>query len=323
MTPDQNFPTPPIKKEENVKPNNETTPETKEDLTDGIVWSIKSRYALVTCIQNEQGVFVRKEIAPENVNLGNAEWVNNVSIHFRNELHKLGVPLVEPYTFSEEGEKAIQTSPYAGFDLEYLVQKGEFTDAVLEKLILGIKSVLSQKNLEVGIDARLSNFCLGEDGVVRYIDTFPPLVKYEGKYIVHFPNPTDEKIIAQELKRKFDPLGIIRRLRFSILEQDAGITDDQILAAIQNIMGEKFYNQVHTFFQTLPDHMEISEALKHLTLDDPDGIRELAIKVMPSAGTGRGRFLNEIFELSSHFCPINITPKERLDRIHNLFQRYL
>lgn len=245
-------------------------------------------------------------------------------MHFRSELQRLGVSLAEPYTFSEENGKAIQTSPYAGFDLENIIQKGEITDAMLENLILAIKGVLLQKDLQAGIDARLSNFCLGEDGIVRYVDTFPPLVEYQGEYIVHFPNPTDPKIIQQELKRKFDPLGIIRRLRFSILEQDMGISDSQILFAIQKVMGQEFADKVNVFFQTFPDHMEISDAFTQLSLDDPDGIRELAIKLMPSKGKERNEFLKEIFELSSHFGPLaGLTKEERLNRIQNLFKKRL
>src|SRR3989344_2342089 len=284
-----------------------------------IVWQVKSRYALVTCIDNGRGAIVEKEIAPERVNSQNALWVNQTSIYFREKLRALGVPLAEPYTFTEEGERAIQSSPYVGPDLEEVFRKGEATPAILEKLLSAISGVLAQQDSEGGIDARLPNFCLGSDGGVYYVDTFPPLVKYEGEFIVHFPNPAEAEVVKQELQRKFDPLGILRRLRFSILAQDVGISETDILGATRSVMGEAFSEKVRDFFQTLPDHKEIEVALTELTLDSPDAIRELALRFMPPAGEARKKYFSQVFDLSSNFCPLKITAEERVDRIRGLF----
>src|SRR3990167_9298051 len=156
-----------------------------------IVWQRKSRYALVTCINNGHGVIVEKEIAPENVNSGNAKWVNETSIYFRERLREIGVLIAEPYTFEEREGKAIQRSPYVGLDLDEVFSKGLATAETLKELFATMRGVLFQTEREVGIDARLSNFCLGPDSRAYYVDTFPPLVKYHGEFIVHFPNPTD------------------------------------------------------------------------------------------------------------------------------------
>jgi hypothetical protein len=287
--------------------------------TPGVVWQVKSRYALVTCINNGRGVIVEKEICPESVNSQNARWVNRTSMYFRKKLRGLGVLLAEPYTFVEREGKAIQCSPYVGLDLDEVFHEGGATPAVLKELLSTISGVLTQKEREVGLDARLSNFCLGPDGRVYYVDTFPPLVKYQGEFLVHFPNPTDSKIVEQELKRKFNPLGILRRLRFSILAQDAGISEANILAAIGSVMGEAFGGGVRNFFQALPDNKELSVALAELTLDNPDAIRELALRFMPPRGEARTKFFHQVFDLSSNFCPLKITAEERMSRIHDLF----
>lgn len=284
-----------------------------------IVWQRSSRYALVRCVNNGRGVIVEKEIAPKSVNSENARWVNETSIYFRKQLRQLGVLLAEPYTFTEKEGKAIQCSPYVGLDLDEVFTRGEATAKTLEELLSTMSGVLFQKNREVGIDARLSNFCLGPDARVYYVDTFPPLVKYQGEFIVHFPNPTDKEVQEQELRRKFDPLGIMRRLRFSILAQDVGISEPDILKATRNVMGRSFGQEVKDSFHMLPDHKETEQALSELTLDDPDAIRELALNFMPPRGSTRDKYFSTIFDLSSNFCPLKITAKERVDRIRDLF----
>lgn len=291
-----------------------------------IIWQKKSRYALVTCINNGRGVVVEKQIAPENVNSGNAYWVNKTSAYFRQELRNHGVLLAEPYTFAEKEGKAIQCSPYVGLNLDEVFHREKKVKIhhILEGLISTISGVLLQPDCgrRVGIDARLSNFCLGPDGRnVYYVDTFPPLVEYKGKYIVHFPNPTDPKLIEQELKRKFDPLGIMRRLRFSILAQDTGIHEVDVLMAVEEIMGGAFERQVRDFFQTLPDNKEEKQALNELSLSDPDAIRELALRFMPPRGEARDKYFSEVFDLSSHFCPLKMTVSERMTRLRELLVR--
>jgi hypothetical protein len=284
-----------------------------------IVWQKSSRYALVSCVNNGRGVVVEKEIAPDRVNSQNSRWVNETSIYFRMKLRQLGVLLGEPYTYSEKDGKAIQCSPYVGLDLDEVFHKGEASLTLVEQLISSMQGILSQAGREVGIDARLSNFCLGPDGRVYYVDTFPPLVKYNGEFLVHFPNPTDPHVVEQELKRKFDPLGILRRLRFSILAQDAGITEQDILVAVKNVMGSSFAEEVADFFMTLPDNKNIQTALSELTLEDPDAVRELALRFMPARGEERDKFFSSVFDLSSNFCPLKITSEERIARLRSLF----
>lgn len=283
-----------------------------------VVWQRESRYALVTCINNGRGVVVEKVVSPESVTSENAEWVNRTSMYFRERLRNLGVLLAEPYTFDEREGRAIQTSPYVGLNLSEIFHV-DATHEVLEGIIVTISGVLAQKEREVGIDARLSNFCLGPDGRVYYVDTFPPLVKYCNEFIVHFPNPTNMEIVEQELKRKFDPLGILRRLRFSILSQGAGISEADILVAVNNVMGEVFRDQISNFFRTLPDNKDPGVALAELTLKDPDAIRELAMRFMPPKGEARDKFLSDIFDLSSNFCPLKISAEARIARIRELF----
>ena len=283
-----------------------------------IVWQKKSRYALVTCINNGRGVIVVKEIAPEKVNSGNARWVNETSAYFRNRLRELGVLLAEPYKLEEKDGKAVQTSPYVGLDLSKAFERSAAGTEVLEGIFATIRGVLVQEGREVGIDARLSNFCLGPDGRVYYVDTFPPLVRYDGEYLVHFPNPTDPVMVEQELQRKFDALGILRRLRFSIL-QHGMFEDEHIIAAANNVVGADFGRKARDLFSTFADKQNPVAAVAGMTLEDPDAIRELALRFMPPRGEMRDQYFETIFDLSSHFCPLKITEEERIRRIRELF----
>lgn len=281
-----------------------------------IIWQVKSRYALVTCINNGRGIIVEKEIDPQ----GNARLVNKTSVYFRKKLRENGVLIAEPYICYKKNGKAIQTSPYVGLDLEKIFHQGGANEKLLTKLIGSISGILNQEVPEVGIDARLSNFCLGPNEDIYYVDTFPPLVKYKGEYLVHFPNPTDGEILKQEFFRKFDCFGILRRLRFSILEQDVGFTEDHIINAINDVLGSEFAKKTKDFFETFPDHTgTLDLAFSMLKIKDTDGIRELALRLMPHPGKNRESFLNDIFELSSNFCPIKLSPDERLTRIKRIF----
>ncbi len=285
-----------------------------------ILWQVVSRHALVTCTKEKKGCFVTKQIAPKAVNKENANWVNKVSKKFRDGLKELNVPLAEPYTFYKKGGNALQKSPYIGIDLEQIVKKrGTPQIGLIDILLESIKDLLLLKNNLIGIDARLSNFCLGSDGKVYYVDTFPPLIFYRKEYIVHFPNPTDPKTIEQEVQRKFNYLGILRRLRFSILEQDAGLTEENFLDSIYRVLGQKICDESKKFFDSFLDKRKIEEAIDLINLDDPDSIREVALRIMPKKGTGQTIFFQEIFNLSSNFCPLNISSDEKLERIKELF----
>lgn len=284
-----------------------------------VIWQKKSRYALVTCINNGRGIVVEKQIAPQSVTTENVVWVNETSKYFRKKLAELHVQLAEPYTFVEREDKSIQCSPYVGLNLIEVFRKTQDHFTTLVKLLATMKGVLAQKTREVGIDARLSNFCLGPDGKVYYIDTFPPLVKYEGVFIVHFPNPTEPARVEEELKRKFDPLGILRRLRFDILSQDTSITEAMLVEAVRYVMGKEFCSNVEHFFKALPSNNGYKKALAELTLDDPDAIRELALRFMPQQRETRDAYLSTIFDLSSKYCLLKLTDEERLQRIRELF----
>lgn len=283
-----------------------------------IKWTVNSRYAVVSCFSKDGVLWVEKMISTDNTETQNPKLVNEVSSCFRQKLADNKVPLVDPYLFEERENFSIQTSPYVGPDIEKffilnrLNKKNKLS--IVEKIISAMSGVLLQgPDLEVGIDARLSNFCINENGNVFYVDTFPALVKYNGEYVVHFPNPTSPELIAQEIKRKFDAYGIIRRLRFSILEQDYSLTEKDILLAIKNVLGCSFSTSVENYFSSLP--REFNSEL------DVDTIREIAIsKASSKIGKERESFLTEIFELSSSFCPKKLSVEERIIRINELLK---
>lgn len=281
------------------------------------LWQVESRYALVTCYHGRPPM-VEKIISPDRVNAGNVEWVNTYSKIFRQKLKKVGVPLAEPYTFMRENGNAIQWSPFIGPDVEKLFKEGSGSYELLVQVVSAMKGLLLQKNPKVGIDARLSNFCLGDSGLI-YVDTFPPIMKYKGELIVHFPNPNEHTILEQEFFRKFKALGILRRLRFSLLEQGTDFNEEHLISAIEVVMGKSFTLEVKAFFETFPDHLPLQDALGLLSLDNPDAIREIALKLMPPKGLERDSFLREIFNLSSNYCPYNLSPARRLEKIQELF----
>lgn len=288
------------------------------------LWQVSSRYALVTCMINGNNeCVVEKNILPNLNNGFNVDFINDTSMYFREELKKLRVPLAEPYLCLKRDGRSIQISPYVGEDLEKIFKSGKAKIQLIEGILTGIEGVLMQEDPVVGIDARVSNFCLGVDGVVYYVDTFPALVKYQSNYLVHYPNPIDPKILNQEYYRKFTKRGILRRLRFSILEQDSGFYEKDLLASIKSVLGQNFFQEMVEFFNSLPDHIEDKQlALDTMSLDDPDGIRELALRFKPPKGGGRTEYFNEVFDLSSNFCPYDLSESERLNRIRDLFLKH-
>ncbi|MFA7000223.1 MAG: hypothetical protein WC241_03860 [Candidatus Paceibacterota bacterium] len=283
-----------------------------------IEWTLNSRYAVVSCFSKNGLLWVEKVISTDNTDIQNPRWVNEVSECFRQKLSFNKVPLASPYLFEEKENFSIQTSPYIGPDIEKFFSLNRLNKRnkllIVEKVIAAMSGILFQgTDLEVGIDPRLSNFCVNKDGSIYYVDTFPPLVKYNGEYVVHFPNPTSSEIITKEITRKFNPYGIIRRFRFSILEQDYSLTEKDILLAIKNVLGKNFSIDVGNYFAALPREFT--------NKSDVDTIREIAIsKASNKTGKDRESFLTNIFELSSSFGSLNLSMAERLERINELLK---
>lgn len=281
-----------------------------------IKWTLNSRYAIVSCFSKNGFLWIEKLISTDNTDIQNPLWVNEISRFFRQELASNFVPLVNPYCFYEKDNYAIQTSKYVGLDAEKFFKQNGLSKknklAILEKIIFAMSGVLFQgTNLKVGIDARLSNFCVKDNGDVYYVDTFPALVKYNGEYIVHFPNPSSIELREKEITRKFNRFGIIRRFRFSILEQNSNLTEKDLLLAIKNVLGSNFSVDVENYFSSLSH--ELPNEL------DTDTIREIAIsQAVYKRGKEREKFLTEVFELSSSFGYVGLSTFERLNRINDL-----
>lgn len=287
-----------------------------------IKWTINSRYAIVSCFDKDGILWVEKMISPHSVSVHSAQWINEVSYFFREKLASKSVPLVNPYMFDVRYHYSIQTSAYVGPDVEKFFSFNKLNKlnkiSVVEKIISAMGGILLHNtDLEVGIDPRLSNFCINELGKVYYVDTFPPLVKYNEEYIVHFPNPKSSEIIKKEINRKFEPHGILRRFRFSILEQNSSLTEKDIILAIKNVLGKNFSIEVEDYFYHLPSNSP--DAI--FSLEDVDTIREIAIsKAVFKNGKEREIFLTEIFELSSSFGALKLSKEEKLNKIIKLFE---
>ena len=281
-----------------------------------VLWKINSRYAVVSCFSQKGSLWVEKMISPGDMD---ANWINYISNLFREKLLENNVPIVNPYRSYIRDKYSIQVSKYIGPDVEkyFSLNRGNSKNqfSAIEKIIYAIKNILTHNSLEVGIDARLSNFCINGKGEVYYVDTFPPLIKIDNEYIVHFPNPKDEKIIQAELFRKFHPMGIMRRLRFSILEHSDEITEKDILLAVSAVLGQSFSISLEEYFNNLPHNSDnkIVEVIESL---ETDSIREVALnKAINLSAIDKQKLLTDVFELSSSFCPLMISQSERIERL--------
>lgn len=279
-------------------------------------WAEASSYADVRCYVDpksgdNEAVIVKRINAAR---LGGdahstARLINESVLHFRDGLAKRHVPIITPYECTVDGEDVVHISGYGGATVRSLMSGAPADDRrrYLAMVVGAMTGVLDQGDVpEVGIDARLSNFCHGEGGVT-YIDVFPALCVFGGEYLVHWPNPTDPRVIAKERRRKFDPQGIVRRFRFDVLE--AGDSDDDDLhAAIIDAMGGEAGGRMLDFLRTLPDRAfaEASTDGKHalieaLTPDDTDLAREIAIRIVPRDDT-RARTLKQLYINTSSFA---------------------
>lgn len=279
-------------------------------------WAEASSYADVRCYvdprsgDDEPVVVKRINVGRMTVDIrAAAELINSSVQHFRNGLAQCNVPIINPYECTVDGDDVVHISGYGGKTVRNLMTGASTQDRrrYLSMVVDAMTGVLGQGDSpKIGIDARLSNFCHGREGVT-YVDVFPALCVYDGTYMVHWPNPTDPAIVAKERRRKFDPYGIIRRLRFDVLE--AGDSDEEdIRVAISDVMGTDEGGKMLGFLERLPDRAfaEAASSRKHeiieaLGPDDTDFAREIAIRLVPRDEHRMGR-LKQLYVDTSSFA---------------------
>ena len=274
------------------------------------------------------GQWIVKFVMPEEIDEDGcslAEFFNTTTDFFRGQLRALGVPLSKEYLFDIFEGYAVQTSSDEGLDCEQRLADDPKVVEILTAIMKAMQGVLDQSKPLVGLDSRLSNFC----GQAVYTDTFPPLCYYQNQYLIHYPNPTDEETVRLEVARKFEPFGILRRLRFSLVRINPIWLEefDQAL----DIIAEPLRSQIRDFFATIPNGSlqkmsgeEVLNLVETLPDSDVEAYREIAALLIPLADTNRSDLLQQIFDLTSMVPLPHLPPREqRLATYRQILTSYL
>lgn len=309
-----------------------------EVATGQILWQRQSYYADVVCYVGDDKATVVKTIMPKHLEglsggdrAQTAHFINRAVAHFREQLAALKVPLADPYECRYVDGKVIHICPYAGPTVaqSILAMSHDEQRRWLARVLESMDGVLDQVGPpRVGIDARLSNFSCGSNEQAIYIDVFPALCWFEGRFLVHWPNPSDAAIVAKELERKFQWMGILRRLRFDVLETDPSL-ERIFYAALREVLGAKKGGAAIEFFEELPDRKvasatpdELIAIIDGLTVMTTDQARELALRLIPD-GPGRREAMARVFDLSSSFSRHGISPEARLPQLKELLKTFV
>ncbi|OGY52436.1 MAG: hypothetical protein A3J65_01510 [Candidatus Buchananbacteria bacterium RIFCSPHIGHO2_02_FULL_45_11b] len=287
-------------------------------------WYCRSHFSDVACFRlvddpNNSGVVVKKIMPwlfetlaePERNDL--ARLFNESTLKFRRGLQQHGVLVASTYECLYQDGQVFHISSEEGITAQTAVSQASPAQRImlLNRIIQAIYGVLYQdESLSVGLDPQLDNFGMkicpaSGDITVAYIDVFPPLCFFEGRHLVHYPNPTDQKVIKWELSRKFRPLGILRRLRFSVLSIDISL-EEIFLKCLKDGLSGQLYRQALEFFESLPDAVikngfdsaAVGKQIEGIPLDGIDDIREVGMRLAQRADCPRRHFLAEVFDLS-------------------------
>ena len=301
-----------------------------------LVWTKKSNYGNIYCCrsQNEEVGVVVKDIIPwhfaklvsgwESL----ADFLNQSTLHFRRMLREKEVPLADMYDCEYVEKHLFHISQECGVSVDTVLRDGPAgTEKIIGMIIRAIKNLIETTGIpDVGLDPQLANFT-ELNGKIFYIDVFPALCVFRGERLVHYPNPQSPVQIEQEIERKFMPLGILRRLRFSIMSVAVEL-ETVFMRQLVEFKSEISLEAIN-FFRSLPDKaITIGNGLKEIrqTIESVppvtgvDTIREIALRIaqrLPQ--TERSRFLTDAFCLSSmHLAPgYTGTHEERFARLKN------
>lgn len=316
----------------------EKIPSLEEITRQPLRWANGSSYADVRCyepVSVGSGALVVKRMNKGGVSSSDrasSELINASVEHFRDGLIACGVPVIAPYVCLIDGEDVVHICGFGGDTVQKFLSLCEVSERrhAIASVINAIAGVLGQRGApEFGIDARMSNFCRDSTGRVTYVDVFPALCKFNGQYFVHWPNPSDPKVVAKEVVRKFQPMGIIRRLRFDTLEAGS-CNEKDVRIAIVDALGNKEGGEVLDFLDSLPDRRfaEAGVERKHqiidaLSLDDTDAAREIAISIVPN-DSDRKETLKKIFINTSSFAGHHgVDPREGFEEVRRMLHSFV
>ncbi len=299
-----------------------------------------ANHARVFVVQNGGDPFYAKAPCPwqleslsERDRWVEADRINAITEAFYRVLDSHAVPLPDMYeTMILDGGYPLHLISDEGMDCsEILSRSPDRVREIVEGIVEAISRVLIFGDEQVGMDPLLSNFALNGRGM-RYIDIFPPLVKYEGKYVVHYPNPSEEQVIRREVERKFTPFGILRRLRFELISRNP-VWERVFYDVIRERLDQSLLGPVMRHFRNLPDarlsdaglsQQDRREIFLHVNPLDVDGLREFAAKAIPLTGASRKEVMDKIFDLTSFVRAKDLVHfHERVGRYRQLVEPYL
>lgn len=231
--------------------------------------------------------------------------LNTRTERFHELLRERGIRLPEPYvTEVTKHGWAVHSAPYLGEDYCFLIQNDP---GLARELIRGvmrcIASFIAQNPpYEIGMDLRLTNFA-GPQTETAYVDTFPPLFRDGDLVHVHIPQPETAGEVESHIRRKFDPRGSLRRLRFDLMAIDPEL-EGVFLSELQDVAAAGRYAEILNFFEGLPDHgitprttlLEVVRRAESMDPQDIDGFRDVGARWIPS-GPQRRQVMERLFRI--------------------------
>jgi|GEM_PF-3992351 len=228
------------------------------------------------------------------------------------ETNSVSLPSIENISVEHDlfSDRAIviKTSAWTGYDLASLLKREVVArdDTLVRKMVHEMCQLLvplcknrySGWEVEVGVDARSSNFTLDKDGKIWFIDLFPPRYRVKGVPMVEWPAPKTESGRQLGLFKHFDVRGIalcaiaqlsrVKPKLRTLFEEEVARTlskamsateRSQFLAAFANLPWKQVRAQL---LKREPFHQEAFLSLLHMRVFDLDyGVylyREIALE---------------------------------------------
>lgn len=303
---------------------------------DGIRWRKRSFYAQIVGVTRGEEKLVVKIPVPwelgricDDAREREGAFLNDAVEEYQRALADTGIPLPAVYETTLVDGYPVHLISDTGEDCEMRVRREPaLLPEILREVLAGIRGILWNGEERVGLDARLGNFG-GSNGRVVYFDIFPPLIRFQGSHLVHYPNPDDPRAVRLEVTRKFMRFGILRRLRFDLMVIDPEW--EAIFLESLAMFGEPMASEVLQQFSTLHDaqwqrlkHSQRSDFLRRIQPMDVDTMREIAVRVIPLRGEERRRVMEEVFVATS--LAITRDPDEhaaRLERYRRILAEYI
>lgn len=304
---------------------------------DEVRWRKRSHYAQIVGVTRGNEKLVVKLPVPwvlgrlcDDAREKEGEFLNRVVDAYLKALTAVGVSVPSVYELALVDGYPVHLISDAGEDCEVqILSDPSRLSEILRMVLLGISGMVQDDKERVGLDARLRNFGFSNRHAV-YFDVFPPLVYFDGAYLVHYPNPDDPRAVASEVTRKFTGFGILRRFRFDLMVINPEL-EAAFLSALE-VLGEPMRSQVVERFGTLPDaqwsQMRTSgqkrDFLRRIGPMDVDTMRDIAVRAIPLRGRQRYDIMSKVFVATS--LAITRDPDEhaaRLERYRHILAEYL